>query len=142
MVAHMAALVPDWPSDLDPKRVPYRTRTVTTLRRMGAWDDPARFAELTVDEVAAYWVTGPVTITDLVDTSEEAIDWHRNESRELASVVQDESWTRQVWHRDRRFADLAPRVDATIYDIAVADTMTTNATSTRACPRCVNVSSS
>ena len=116
----MAILAQPWPPDLDPKRVPYRTRTITTLQRMGAWDDPARFAELNIDEVAAYWVTGPVTITDLVNTSEAAIGWHLNESRELASVAQDESWTRQVWHRDRRFADLAPRVDATVYEIAVA----------------------
>lgn len=29
-------------------------------------------------------------------------------------------WTRQVWHRDRRFADLLPRTDGTVYDIAAA----------------------
>lgn len=44
----MAILTQPWPADLDPKRVPYRTRTPTTLQRMGAWDDPTRFAELTV----------------------------------------------------------------------------------------------
>ncbi len=65
-------------------------------------------------------VTGRVTINDLVNTSEAAIGWHLNESRELADFVETEAWTRQVWHRDRRFADLAPRVDATVYDVAVA----------------------
>ncbi len=115
----MAILAQAWPSDLDPKRVPYQRRTITTLRRMGVWDNPARFAELTLDEVAGFWVTGPVTVADLTSTSEEAIEWHRNQSRELAALAGSESWTRQVWRRDRRFTDLLPRVDATVYDIAV-----------------------
>jgi hypothetical protein len=55
----MALLTQAWPSDLDPHRVPYKRRTITTLQRMGAWNDPTRFAELTVDEVAGFWVTGP-----------------------------------------------------------------------------------
>jgi len=116
----MAILAQPWPSDLDPKRVPFQRRTITTLQRMGAWDDRARFDELTVADVAGFWVTGPVTIADLVNTSEEAIRWHRNQSRQLAAVGESEPWTRQVWRRDRRFADLLPQVDATVSSIALS----------------------
>jgi hypothetical protein len=115
----MAILAQAWPKDLDPKRVPYQRRTITTLQRMGAWDDRTRFDELTIAEVARFWVTGPVTVADLVNTSQEAIAWHGDESQQLAAIVESETWTRQVWHRDRRFTDLLPRVDATVYDVAV-----------------------
>ena len=116
----MAILTQPWPRDLVPARVPFRRRTITPLERMGALDDPARFGELTIDEVAGFWVTGPVTVADLLDTSEAAIRWHRRESRQLAAIGESEMWTRQVWHRDRRFTGLLPRVDGTVYDIAVA----------------------
>lgn len=115
----MTLLDQPWPPDLDPNRVPFRRRTITTLQRMGALDDPARFGELTIDEVAGFWVTGPVTIADLLSTGETAISWHLRESRELAALAEAETWTRQVWHRDRRFTDLVPRVDTTVYDIAL-----------------------
>ena len=116
----MAILAQPWPPDLNPARVPFQRRTITTLQRMGAWDDPARFGELTIEEVAGYWITGPVTIADLLEASEVAIRWHRHESRELAAAAEAEPWTRQVWDRDRRFTDLLPRADGTVYDIAVA----------------------
>lgn len=115
----MALLAQPWPPDLDPNRVAFRRRTITTLQRMGALDDPARFGELTIDEVAGFWVTGPVTVADLLSTGETAIGWHLRESRELVAVAEAETWTRQVWHRDRRFTDLVPRVDSTVYDIAL-----------------------
>ena len=116
----MAILAEPWQPDLDPKRVPFRRRTVATLQRMGAWDDRTRFAELTIDDVAKFWITGPVTIADLVNSGEEAVRWHRDQSRQLAAAAESEAWTRQVWRGDRRFADLLPRTDATVYDIAAA----------------------
>jgi hypothetical protein len=114
----MAILDEPWPDGLDPKRVPWRARTITTLQRMGAWDDPTRFAELTIGEVEGFWVTGPVTVAD-GSASQAAIRWHLDESKQLAAIAKDEAWTHQVWRRDRRFTDLLPRVDATVYDIAV-----------------------
>ena len=115
----MAILSQVWPSDLDPKRVPFRTRTITTLQRMGAWDDRTRFDDLTIGDVAGFWVTGPVTVDDLVSTGEKAIRWHRDESMQLAAIAESETWTRQVWRRDRRFTDLLPPTDATVYEIAL-----------------------
>ncbi len=116
----MAILAQPWPPDLNPTRTPFQRRTITTLQRMGAWDDPTRFADLTIEDVAGYWITGPVTIADLLETSEAAIDWHQHQSKELAAVAEAEPWTRPVWHRDRRFTGLIPRADGTVYDIAVA----------------------
>ena len=93
----MAILAQPWPPDLNPTRTPFQRRTITTLQRMGAWDDPTRFADLTIEDVAGYWITGPVTIADLLETSEAAIDWHQHQSKELAAVAEAEPWTRQVW---------------------------------------------
>ncbi len=62
----MAILDEPWPGDLDPARVPFRQRTITVLKGMRLWDDMTRIDELTVDDVAGYWVTGPVTVNDLI----------------------------------------------------------------------------
>ena len=48
-----------WPPDLDPDTVPFLTRTVTILRRMGFFDDSSRFDTLTEAEVLAWWNAGP-----------------------------------------------------------------------------------
>jgi hypothetical protein len=37
-----------------------------------------RIDHLTVDDVAGYWVTGPVTVNDLITSGNEAIEWHHN----------------------------------------------------------------
>jgi hypothetical protein len=78
-----------------------------------------RIDHLTVDDVAGYWVTGPVTVNDLITSSNEAIEWHHNQPARLEQVTTDD-WTRQVWRRDLRFGDLLPGVDATVHDIAIS----------------------
>ncbi len=109
----MGILVQAWPSDLDPARVPFRQRTITVLKGMGLWDDMTRIDELTVDDVAGYWVTGPVTVNDLITSGNEAIAGHHNQPARLEQATTDD-WTRQVWRRDLRFGDLLPGVDATV----------------------------
>ena len=39
-----AILAHAWPPDLDPARVPFRQRTITTLQRMRLWDDMTQIA--------------------------------------------------------------------------------------------------
>ena len=115
----MGILAQAWPSDLDPARVPFRQRTITVLKGMGLWDDMTRIDELTVDDIAGYWVTGPVTVNDLITSGNEAIEWHHNQPAHFEQVTTDD-WTRQVWRRDLRFGDLLPGVDATVHDIAIS----------------------
>ena len=115
----MAILDNPWPLDLDPGRVPFRKRTITVLKGMDLWDDMTRIDELTVDDVAGYWVTGPVTVNDLISTGSEAIEWHHNPPARLTQVA-GEDWARLVWRRDLRFKDLLPAVDSTVHDVAVA----------------------
>ncbi len=115
----MGILAEPWPGDLDPARVPFRQRTITVLKGMGLWDDMTRIDERTVDDVAEYWVTGPVTVNDLIISGNEAIAWHHNQPARLEQVTTDD-WTRQVWRRDLRFRDLLPDVDATVHDIAIS----------------------
>ncbi|MCH8129880.1 MAG: hypothetical protein IIC70_08285 [Acidobacteria bacterium] len=115
----MGILAEPWPGDLDPSRVPFRQRTITVLKGMGLWDDMTRIDELTVDDIAGYWVTGPVTVNDLITSGNEAIEWHHNQPARLEQVTTDD-WTRQVWRRDLRFRDLLPGVDATVHDIAIS----------------------
>ncbi len=67
----MGFLAEPWPGDLDPARVPFRQRTITVLKGMRLWDDMTRIDELTVDDVAGYWVTGPVTVNDLITSGNE-----------------------------------------------------------------------
>jgi hypothetical protein len=115
----MAILTQPWPPDLDPARVPFRQRTITTLQRMRLWDDMTRIDTVTGDDVAGFWLTGPVTVDDLTNTGNTAISWHHHQANELAATVAGQKWTRQVWRWDRRFTDLLPPVDATVYDIAM-----------------------
>ena len=115
----MGILAQPWPGDLDPSRVPFRQRTITVLKGMGLWDDMTRIDHLTIDDVAGYWVTGPVTVNDLITSGNEAIEWHHNQPARLEQVTTD-GWTRQVWRRDLRFGDLLPDVDATVHAIAIS----------------------
>ncbi len=115
----MGILAEPWPGDLDPSRVPFRQRTITVLKGMRLWDDMTRIDELTVDDIAWYWLTGPVTVNDLITSGNEAIEWHHNQPARLEQVTTDD-WTRQVWRRDLRFRDLLPGVDATVHDIATS----------------------
>lgn len=115
----MPILTQPWPPDLDPARVPFRQRTITVLKGMKLWDDMTRINTVTREAVRGYWVTGPITVDDLITTATAAIVWHQHEAKDLAAMGERESWTRQVWRRDKRFVDLLPPVDATVYDIAV-----------------------
>ena len=117
---HIPILDQPWPPDLDPSRVPFRQRTITTLQRMRLWDDMTQIDDITRDDVADFWVTGTVTVDDVITTGNGAINWHHHEAKSLAAAINREEWTRQVWRRDRRFADLLPPVDATVYDIATS----------------------
>jgi hypothetical protein len=104
----MGILAQAWPSGLDPARVPFRQRTITVLKGMRLWDDMTRIDELTVDDVAGYWVTGPVTVNDLITSGNEAIEWHHNQPARHEQATRDD-WARQLWRRDLRFRDLLPR---------------------------------
>ena len=115
----MAVLTQPWPPDLHPSRVPFQKRTATMLQRARIWDDMTQINQLCTSDVAALDGIGPVTVNDFITTSSKAIRWHESEARELAEIGEREAWTRQVWHRDRRFADLLPPVDATAFDILV-----------------------
>jgi hypothetical protein len=115
----MGILAELWPGGLDPARVPFRQRTITVLKGMRLWDDMTRIDKLSVDDIAGYWVTGPVTVNDLITSGNEAIEWHHNRPARLEQVTRDD-WTRQVWRRDLRFRDLLPDVDATVHDIAIS----------------------
>jgi hypothetical protein len=112
-------LTQPWPPDLDPARVPFRQRTITVLKGTKLWDDMTRIDTITRHDVRGYWVTGPVTVNDLITAATTAVSWHHHQAKDLAAVGERERWTRQVWRRDRRFVDLLPPVDATVYDIAV-----------------------
>ena len=92
----MGILAEPWPDDLDPSRVPFRQRTITVLKGMRLWDDMTRIDHLTVDDVAGYWVTGPVTVNDVITCGNEAIAWHHNEPSRLKEVS-ERDWSRQVW---------------------------------------------
>jgi Fe-S-cluster formation regulator IscX/YfhJ len=65
-----------WPADLDPKTVPFRKRTVTILRRLGFFDDPALLNEVTEADVLGWWYAGVKTVADLRDTGNAAIAAH------------------------------------------------------------------
>jgi hypothetical protein len=129
-----------WPEDLDPAQAGFKTRTITILRRHGYWDDPTRLDSLTVEEFLAYETAGIAVLTDLIEKGNAAIAWHENlphERRRGHSVIihwdaadrqklrrlTDRKWAHQVWRRDPRFADLLPKVDATVADIATSGTI-------------------
>ena len=107
-----------WPPALDPARVPFRQRTITTLQRMRLWDDMTHIDNITEEDLAGFWLTGPATVADLVITGNAAINWHYHEAEDLAAAVSREEWTRQVWRPDQRYRDLLPPTNATVYEIA------------------------
>jgi hypothetical protein len=85
---------------------------------MRLWDDMTQIDNITEKDVAGFWLTEPATATDVAITGNAAINWHYHEAEDLAVAVSQETWTRQVWRPDRRFRDLLPPTDATVYDIA------------------------
>ena len=54
-----------------------------------------RIDERMVDDIAGYWVTGPVTVNDLITSGDEAIAWHHNQPARLEQVTTDDC-SRQV----------------------------------------------
>jgi hypothetical protein len=124
-----------WPEDLDPATAGFKTRTITILRRHGYWDDPTKLDTLTADEFLAIETSGTVVLTDLVEKGNAAIAWHEGlppqqrrghaivvewnaeERRKLRRLV-DRKWAHQMWRLDPRFADLLPKIDATVAEIA------------------------
>ena len=59
-----------WPDDLDPADVPFRTRTVTVLTRMGFFDHPTRFNTLT-ESVVLSWTRAGTELADCQAVCEE-----------------------------------------------------------------------
>jgi hypothetical protein len=53
-----------WPDKLDPADVPFRTRSVTILRRAGYFDDWSRFNDPTETEVLSWTTAGVGTVAD------------------------------------------------------------------------------
>ena len=92
-----AILAHAWPPDLDPARVPFRQRTITTLQRMRLWDDMTQVDNITEEDVAGFWLTGPTTVGDLVITGNAAINWHHHEAEDLAAAVGREEWTADMF---------------------------------------------
>lgn len=115
----MAVLTQPWPPDLHPSRVPFRKRTATMLHRAGLWDDMTQIDQLCTCDIAALDGIGPVTVNELVAAGNDAVQWHQHEAKELEAIGEREAWTRQVWHRDKWFADLLPPAEATAYEILV-----------------------
>ncbi len=113
-----------WPTGLNPADIPFRTRTVTVLTRHGYFDDPSLFDTLTEAEVLSWWNAGPKTVADIRDTGNAAIRLHHEHASQLGQLradmaaVANEPWSRHIWHRDPRFAEFLPKVDATVCEIA------------------------
>ena len=78
-----------WPDDLDPADVPFRTRSVTVLRRMGYFDDPSLFDTLTEAEVLSWWNAGPKTVADIRATGNAAIRRHHEQAAQLGQLRAD-----------------------------------------------------
>jgi hypothetical protein len=117
-----------WPDDLDIETVPFATRTTTVLKRRGFYDDPTRFDDLTVADLAGWWNTGPATVANLRTTAHTAIRQHHRETElrvrltvDLDSVA-SEAWSAQVWYRDPRFTAFVPNRKVTVHDIATCGT--------------------
>jgi hypothetical protein len=53
-----------WPDKLDPADVPFRTRSVTILRRAGYFDDWSRFNAPPETEVRSWTTAGVGTVAD------------------------------------------------------------------------------
>jgi len=118
-----------WPPDLDPADVPFRTRSVTVLTRMGYFHDPSLFNSLTEAEVMWWWNAGVRSVDDIRVTGNAAIRRHHVDAAEhtqlkadLASVG-EEPWARHIWYHDPRFAALLPRGDSTAHDIVTTGSL-------------------
>jgi len=121
-------LIESWPDDLDPAAVPFRTRTVTVLRRRGILTNPTILNDLTTADVKGWWNAGTVTVEDLRTTGNAAIARHRAEShlrQKLAADLADiasQRWAQHIWRLDPRFSEFLPLGTATVYDIATTGT--------------------
>ena len=115
-----------WPPNLDPATVPFRTRTVTILRRMGYHDDPSLFNTLTEAAVLSWTNAGTKTVADIKATGNEAIRRYHAEPALLRQIEADlgllaeEPWARHIWYRDPRFREFLPKADGTVCDIATS----------------------
>lgn len=95
---------------------------------MGFFDDPTLFDTVTEPDVLSWTNAGPKTATDIRATGNEAIRQHHEQATQLpqllaeTAVVAGERWAPHIWHRDPRFAEFLPSVDATVYDIATTGT--------------------
>jgi hypothetical protein len=123
-----------WPPDLHPAEAGFKTWTETILRRAGYWDDPTRLDDLTADEFLRIETAGTTTLADLIDRGNAAIASHENQtdrsghsiiivqwgSQEQTRLVRltRSRWPHQVWGKDPRFADLLPKADQTVAEIA------------------------
>jgi hypothetical protein len=118
-----------WPGNLNPADVPFRTRSVTVLRRMGVFDDPTLFNSLTDSEVLSWTNAGPITVADIGANGNEAIRRHHEQAAELPHLQADmaavagEPWAKHIWRRDLRFAEYLPDVADTAYDIATTGSL-------------------
>lgn len=118
-----------WPPDLDPADVPFRIRLVTVLTRQGYFDNPTLLDTLTEAEVLSWWNAGPKTVEDIRATGKAAICLHNQQAAQLGqlrvdiAVVAGRPWARHIWHRDPRFAEFLPKVDATVHDIATTGSL-------------------
>ena len=74
-------------SPYDPATVPFRTRSVTMLQRMGYYDDRSRFNTLTEVEVLSWWNAGAVTVADIRNTGTEAISRYHAEPALLVRTI-------------------------------------------------------
>lgn len=63
-----APIFPDWPDSLVLDAVPWRRRSVTAIRRLGAWNDIQRLRQLTYRSVADAPSSGALTILDIAIT--------------------------------------------------------------------------
>ena len=73
----------EWPPDLDPADVPFRTRTVTIPCRVGFFDNPSLSDTLTEAMVLSRANAGPITVTDIGTTGNEAIRRHHGQVAQL-----------------------------------------------------------
>ena len=117
-----------WPNDLDPATVPFLTRNVTILKRMGYYDDWSLFNTLTEAEVLSWTTAGVGTVADIRTTGSAAIVEYHGEAlllgrsvADLASLA-DKAWARHIWDRDPRFKGYLPKGGGTVYGIVTSGT--------------------
>ena len=117
-----------WPNDLDPATVPFLTRNVTILKRMGYYDDWSLFNTLTETEVLSWTTAGVGTVADIRTTGSAAIVEYHGEAlslgRSVADVASlaDKAWARHIWDRDPRFKGFLPKGGGTVYGVVASGT--------------------